>query len=138
MSDGQAGAVSKKMLWAGWIVSAIPALMLFFSASGKLMKPEAVIKGFEHLGYPESLALGLAIVEIGCTVIYLIPSTAVLGAILLTGYLGGATASHVRIGEPFIFPVAFGVLVWLGLFLREPRLRALIPLRRSGLPLKST
>ena len=74
---------------------------------------------------------GLGILEVACTVIYLIPRTAVLGAILLTGYLGGATATHVRIGEPWFMPVLLGVVVWLGIYLRDPRLRALIPLRRS-------
>lgn len=78
-----------------------------------------------------SLALALGILEIVCTVTYAVPRTAMLGAILLTGYLGGATATHVRIGDSFISPVILGVLVWGGLFLRDPRLRALIPLRRS-------
>jgi DoxX-like protein len=77
----------------------------------------------------ESLALGLGIVELACTVIYIIPRTSVLGAILLTGYLGGAVATHLRIGEPYFMPIIFGVLVWGGLFLRDERLRALIPLR---------
>ena len=96
----------------------------------KLMKPAAVVQGFAHFGYPESLALCIGILELACAVLYVIPRTSVLGAILLTGYLGGETATHVRIGEAlFIIPVILGVLVWGGLFLRDDRLRALIPLR---------
>ena len=129
-SDIQITAPSKKMLWAGRIMSALPVLMLLFSAAMKFVKSLEVAQGFTHLGYPESLALGLGIVELACTVIYIIPRTSVLGAILLTGYLGGAIATHVRIGEPFFMPIILGILVWGGLFLRDERLRALIPLRR--------
>jgi hypothetical protein len=120
---------SNKQLWAGRIVSALPVLMLLFSGVMKLLKPAAVVTEFGRLGYSESVVLGIGIVELLCTVVYLIPRTAVLGAILLTGYLGGATATHVRIGDPFIFPIIFGVLLWLGLYLRDQRLRALLPLR---------
>ena len=123
--------VSKKMLWAGRIMSALPVLMLLMSALMKFMKPASVVEGFAHLGLPESLALGLGILEIACTVMYVIPRTAVLGAILLTGYLGGATVTHLRVGDPFFMPVIVGVLVWGGLFLRDARLWALIPLRRE-------
>jgi hypothetical protein len=125
------GGDMKKMLWAGRIMSALPALMLLFSGVMKLMKPAGVIEGFTRLGYPESLALGIGIVEVACVIVYLIPRSSVLGAILLTGYLGGATATHVRIGEPFFMPIILGALVWGGLFLRDDRLRALIPLRRD-------
>jgi len=124
--------VSKQALWAGRILGALPLLMLLPSATMKFLKPPEVIEGFVRLGYPESLALGLGILELACTAVYLIPRTSVLGAILLTGYLGGATATHVRVGDPFsmfIIPVILGVLVWGGLFLCDPRLRALIPLR---------
>ena len=129
-SATQTTPVSKKALWAGRILSALPVLALIMSAVMKFVKPPEVVKGFAHLGYDESLALALGILELACTVIYLIPRTAVLGAILLTGYLGGATATHVRIGEPFWAPVLLGVLVWGGLYLRDVRLRALIPLRQ--------
>jgi hypothetical protein len=129
MADIQTGPTSKKMLWAGYIISVLPALMLVFSAVMKLMKPKEVVEGFTHLGWPDRLALPLGILELTCVVIYLIPRTAVLGAILLTGYLGGAIATHVRIDEGFIGQTVFGVLVWLGLYLRDARLRALIPLR---------
>lgn len=125
----QPARVSNKMLWAGRIISALPVLMLLFSAAMKFAKPAAVVEGFTHLGYPEHLALALGILELTCTLLYVIPQTSVLGAILLTGYLGGAIATHVRIGEQFIMPVILGALVWLGLYLRDLRLRALIPLR---------
>jgi hypothetical protein len=119
------------MLRTGWILSVLPSLLLLFSGAMKLMKSEDVVKGFENLGYPEQLALALGIVEIGCTLVYLIPYTAFLGAILLTGYLGGAVATHVRLLEvQFLAPLVLGVLVWGGLFLRDPRVRTLIPFRR--------
>ena len=128
-ADIQTAPVSKKMLWAGWIISILPVLMLLMSGVMKLVKPDFVVDSFRDLGWPESLALCLGILEISCTVVYLIPRTSVLGAILLTGYLGGATATHVRIGEPFYTPVILGALVWGGLYLRDARLRALLPLR---------
>jgi len=127
----QTAPVSKKTLWAGRIISALPILMLLFSGVMKLVKPAPVVEEFARLGYAESAALGIGILEIVCTVIYAIPRTSILGAILLTGYLGGATATHVRIGDPFFAPVVFGVLVWLGLYLRDDRLRALLPLRKG-------
>jgi hypothetical protein len=129
-SVAQSARISKKERWAGIIMSALPVLMLLMSAVMKFLKPQAVVEGFAHLGYPASTALTLGILEFGCTVVYLIPRTSILGAILLTGYLGGATASHLRVGESVLGPVILGVLVWGGLFLREPRLRALFPLRR--------
>jgi uncharacterized membrane protein YphA (DoxX/SURF4 family) len=129
--DKQDTQISKKVLWAGRIISALPVLMLLFSAIGKLAKPAAVIEGMTRLGYPERLALPIGILELTCTVLYIIPRTAVLGAILLAAYLGGATATHVRVGDPSFFtPAILGVLVWGGLYLRDPRIRALIPLRR--------
>lgn len=117
------------MLWAGYTMTALPALTLLMSAVMKLMKPASVVEGFSQLGLPEALALGLGILELSCTVVYVIPRTSILGAILLTGYLGGATLAHLRVGDPFVSPIIVGVLVWGGVFLREPRLRALIPLR---------
>ena len=129
-SDTQTAPLSKKGLWAGRILSALPALMLLLSGVMKLAKPASVVEGFAHFGYPEHVILGIGIIEIVCTVLYLVPRTSILGAILLTGYLGGATATNVRIGDPlFIMPAILGVVVWGGLYLREDRLRALIPLR---------
>lgn len=125
-------SVSKTMLWAGNVVSALPVLMLVMSGVMKILQPPDVVKGFASLGWPVNLAIVLAVVELGCTILFVIPQTAVLGAILLTGYLGGATATHVRIGEPFYVPIILGVLIWLGLFLRDGRLRALIPIRSLG------
>jgi hypothetical protein len=125
------GPISKKVLWTGRILSAVPVLMLLMSAVMKFAKPPLVVEGFAHLGLPEKLALGLGVLELACTVLYLIPRTTVLGAIFMTGYLGGAVATHLRVGDPFIGPIIFGVLVWAGLFLREKRLRALIPFRSA-------
>ncbi len=118
------------MFWTGWVLTILPALMLTMSGVMKLLKPAPVVEGFTTLGWPENLALGLGIVELICTLLYVAPRTAVLGAILLTGYLGGAIATHVRIGDPWYGPFVFGVFVWLGLYLRDPRLRALLPLRK--------
>lgn len=126
--DPALAPVSKKMLWAGRVVSALPVLMLIFSAAMKLVKPPSVLEGFTHLGYAERLALPLAILELACTVVYVIPRTSILGAVLLTGYLGGAAASHVRVGDQFVTPVILGVLVWGGLWLRDARVRRLLPL----------
>jgi hypothetical protein len=115
------------MLWTGRIMSALPVLMLLMSGVMKIAQTAEVMKGFAD--WPPGMAVKIGILELACTVIYLIPRTAVLGAILLTGYLGGATAVSVRLGTPaFILPVVFGVLVWGGLYLRDPRLRAVIPL----------
>ena len=119
------------MQWGGRALSALVVAMLLFSAVMKLTVPVEVVEEFTRLGYDPKLALGIGLLEIACTVVYAVPRTAVLGAILLTGYLGGATATHVRIGDPYVGPVIGGVLVWLALFLRDGRLRALLPLRRS-------
>jgi DoxX-like protein len=129
----QTAPVSKKKLWAGRIISALPALFLLVDGIMKLVKPPVVVEATVKLGYPESTIIGIGIVLLAATVLYLIPQTSVLGAILLTGYLGGAVATHVRMGEgpfPVFFPVIFGVLIWGGLWLRDDRLLALIPLRR--------
>jgi hypothetical protein len=110
----------------------LPVLMLLMSAGMKFAKGPEVMEGMAKFGYPESTILGIGIAEVACTVLYVIPRTSVFGAILLTGYLGGATATHVRVGDPaFISAVITGVLVWLGLYLRDPRVRALVPLRRG-------
>jgi hypothetical protein len=132
-STVQALPVSKKNLWAGRVMSALPVLLLLFSGIMKLTGMAAVLEGFAKLGYPASLILGIGIVEIACVVLYVIPRTAVLGAILVTGYLGGAVATHVRVGDPLfsqaLMPFYLGVLVWGGIYLRDDRLRALIPVR---------
>ena len=132
MPDPSTPLVSKTMYWVSWIVSAPPVLLLLMSAGMKLAKPDFILKGFAQQGYPEYVIQPLGFIELACTVLYLIPQTSVLGAILVTGYLGGATATHVRVGEiaNAFAPVAFGALVWLGLLMREPRLRPLLPLRK--------
>jgi hypothetical protein len=128
--DKQTGPVSKKMLWAGRIISALPVLLMVFGGTFGVIKPALAMPGFLHYGYPDRFFLPICILELVCAVVYAIPRTSALGAILLTGYLGGATATHVRAGEPiFIVPVILGVLVWGGLYLRDGRLRGLIPLR---------
>jgi hypothetical protein len=128
----QSDSVSKKALWAGIIIGALPTLMLLFSGVLKLAKPAGIVTEFSRLGYLENVILGIGILEIACTVVYIIPRVSVLGAILLTGYLGGAIATHVRIGDPLskvLGPVIFGALLWGGLYLRDQRLRALLPIR---------
>ncbi|HEY1923076.1 MAG TPA: DoxX family protein [Tepidisphaeraceae bacterium] len=121
------------MIWTGRIISTVMVLILLMDAVMKFMKPKFVVEGTIKLGYQEDVIVGLGIVLTACTILYIIPRTAVLGAILLTGYLGGAVASHLRAGQgpfPMSFAITFGVLIWLGLVLRDSRLRMLIPLRR--------
>jgi hypothetical protein len=130
--DPQPAPVSKAALWAGRILSAIPSLFLLLDGVMKLFKPAPVVEATARLEYPESDILGLGILLLVCLALYVIPRTSVLGAILLTGYLGGAVAAHVRVGDdpfPVVFPVLVGVLLWGGLYLRDARLRALVPLR---------
>ena len=113
-------------------MSTLPALFLLFDGVMKLVKPAPVVKATVGLGYSESVILPLGVVLLACTLLYLIPRTAVLGAILLTGYLGGAVASHVRHGDGLFavcFPVIFGALIWGGLVLRDERLRSVVPWR---------
>ena len=120
------------MLWAGWIISLWPAFVVVTSANWKLTRSPGYVIEFERIGWPESALTGLALLQLGCLALYLIPPTAVLGAVLLTGYLGGAIASYVRIGEPYpvLVPLSTSMIAWLGIFLREGRLRSLLPLRR--------
>jgi len=129
----QTAPASKTSLWAGRIISGLVVLFMLFDSGIKLMKLAPAVEGTAKLGYPVSVVLPIGIVLFVCTVLYAIPRTSILGAILLTGYLGGAVASNVRMGNPLfgyvLFPVYVGVLLWGGLFLRDARLRALIPLR---------
>ncbi len=110
-------------------MSFFPALAIIVSGIMKIVHPPQLDEGFQHLGVPLSQAFGLGVLEIACTIVYLIPRTSVLGAILLTGYLGGAVQTCVRVGDPWYFQVILGVLVWGGIFLRDARIRALIPLK---------
>lgn len=127
----------KTRKWLSWAASTVPVLILLMSGGMKLAGPAGLAEQVSHLGWPLHLAVALGILEVACVAVYLYPQTSVLGAILVTGYLGGAIATHVRLGEPFVVPLALGVLVWLGLFLREPRLRALLPLRTAPVAAKS-
>jgi hypothetical protein len=122
-------AAKGKIVWVGRVISVLPVLVLLMSAFMKLKGGPEVRQGLAHLGLPESMIVPLAILEISCTVIYVIPATSVLGAVLLAGYMGGAICTHWRVGDPFIAQIVIALLVWLGLYLREPRLKALIPLR---------
>lgn len=125
--------MSTKRLWAGRIVTAIPVLFLLFDAVIKFTQIAPVRESFAQLGYPERLAPAIGALALACLILYLIPRTSVLGAILLTAYLGGAVATHVRVGNPLVthalFPTYVALLLWGGLWLRDDRLRALIPLR---------
>ncbi len=119
-------------VWVGRGISVLPVLGLVMSASMKLSHAPQVVEMFtSKFGYQESSLMGIGLLELAVAVLYVIPRTAVLGAVLVTAYLGGAVATHVRVGDPFITPVILGVLVWIGLYLREPRLHALAPLRSS-------
>jgi len=122
-------AAGGKIVWVGRVISVLTSLVFLMSAFMKLKGGAEVTQGMTHLGFPESMMRPLAILEISCVVVYLIPATSVLGAILQTGYIGGAICTHWRVGDPFFVQVALGIFVWLGLYLREDRLRALIPLR---------
>jgi len=131
-STVESPSVSKSSLWAGRILSGLLVLFLIFDGVTKAIKVPQVVQATVQVGFPESTIVGMGIALLVATALYVIPQTSVLGAILLTGYLGGATATNVRAGTGAFntsFPVIFGVLVWLGLYLRDRRLRALIPLR---------
>jgi hypothetical protein len=132
MSGQPSRTVHSALLWTGRVLSALPALLLLFSAAMKFRQPPELIEGLGRLGWPTSLAAPLGVVELIATLLYIVPQTSVLGAILLTSYLGGAIATHVRIADPFLLQAAVGVVIWLGLYLREPRLWPLLPWRRPG------
>ncbi len=134
-SASQAVGVSKASLWAGRIISALVVLFMVFDGALKVFRQPPAVEGTITLGYPVSVVFPLGILVLVCVLLYVIPQSSVLGAILLTAYLGGAVATHVRVGNPLfthvLFPTYVGVLAWLGLYLRDQRLRALIPLRRA-------
>ena len=122
--------VSKGALWTGRIISGFIILFMLVDGGGKVARMKPYVEGTVKAGYADSFVVPLGIVELVCTTLYAIPQTSVLGAILLAAYYGGAVATHVRAGQPFWFPIVFGILTWLGLYLRDPRLRNLTPLRR--------
>jgi len=122
--------VSTKMLWAGRIITSLVVLFLLFDGGIKVMKLAPAVEATAQLGYPANLVLPIGIAELICVILFVIPRSSILGAILLTGYLGGATATKVRLEDPwFLFSVVIGAIAWGGLYLRDERLRALIPLR---------
>jgi|HubBroStandDraft_6_1064221.scaffolds.fasta_scaffold967237_2 hypothetical protein len=128
--------VSRKNLWAGRVISTLVILLMFFDIIAKMIQPAFVLKGATYFGYSVNLIAWIGAILLVCTLLYAIPRTAVLGAILLTGYLGGAIVTHLRVAGHLTFPIGLmfilGVLLWLGIFLREPRLHVLIPLRRES------
>ena len=126
--------ISNRSLWAGRVLSGLGALFLLFDGVIHVLKITPVVEAFAQLGYPLGVSVTLGIIEIVCVILYLIPRTSVFGAILLTGYLGGAIATQVRVGAPLfsttLFPIYVALLIWGGLYLRDDVVRALIPLRR--------
>jgi hypothetical protein len=123
----EAVAVPKWQWRTGWVLSCLPLLAFLPSAVFKLVQPGAFLEEWSK-NYPPATARPIGIVELSCIALYFVPATRVLGAILLTGYLGGAIATHVRVGEAiFVVPLLIGIMLWGGLFLRDPRLRQLLP-----------
>lgn len=126
---------SNAQLWTGRVLGGLCILFLVFDSIGKIVRVEPVVQGTVELGYPDTVLVPLGLVLLASTILYAIPATAVLGAILLTGYLGGAVATHVRVSHPLmthtLFPVWLGVALWGALWLRDPRLRALVPIARD-------
>ena len=130
-SGTQTAQSSGKMVWTGRIVSGIVVLFLIAGSTFGLIKHAEMAPEMARYGFAAGMGIKISITCIICALIYAFPRTAVLGAILLTGYFGGAALTHIRVGEPFFFPILVAVLAWGGIFLRDERLRALIPLRRS-------
>ena len=127
-------APSKGQLWTGRLLSGIAIVFLVFDAVIHFLRPEPVVTAFGQLGYPLSAAVTIAVIELVCILLYVVPSTSILGAVLLTGYLGGAIAAQLRIGAPLfstmLFPIYVALFVWGGLYLRDPIVRTMIPTRR--------
>jgi hypothetical protein len=121
---------SSKAVWTGRVISGLVGAMFAFSAVMKFKGGPDMAKEMTHLGIPEALTVPLGILEIACVAVYAIPHTAVLGAILLTGYIGGAICTHWRVGDPYFVQVGLGILIWLGLYLRENRLKSVLPVRK--------
>lgn len=119
----------KAALWMGRIISLLMGALFIMAGTMKLTGGAEVAQGFEHAGWPVTAITTVALLEITAAIVYFIPPLSILGAIVLTGFLGGAIATHVRLGEPVYLHVGIGILIWFGLFLREPRLRVLIPVR---------
>jgi hypothetical protein len=133
MPSGNVNTGSKARLWTGRSLSVLVVLFLLFDAVGKFLMPVQVVQAFARLGFPATLGVSIGILLLVSTLIYAIPRTAVLGAVLLTGYLGGAVAIQMRAGSPTfetVFPVLFGIVIWAGVYLRNCKLRAVFPIRK--------
>ena len=130
MTEETTTTAPKWMSYTGHALTVLSTLFLLFSASGKFLKPEGIEANILPLGWRMDQLTTLGIIEVGCALLYVFPRTAVFGAVLVTAYLGGAVSTHVRIGDPFFIPVILGIVVWLGIYLREPRLWPLAPYRR--------
>jgi hypothetical protein len=126
---------SQAALWTGRILSGLSVAFLLFDATMKVLELQAAVEGTTQLGYPADVLVGIGLVQLACLVLYVVPRTAVLGAVLWTGYLGGAVATHVRVGSPLfshtLFPLYVAAMIWGGLWLRDQRLRALLPVRKN-------
>ena len=135
-SAAHTSSVAKKRLVTGYVLTALVALFLTFDTVIKVLRLPPAIQGTTALGYPADTVLWIGMIELVCLGLYLTPRTSVLGALLLTGYLGGAIATHVRVGSPLLshtlFPIYVALVLWGGLYLRETRLRALVPFRRQN------
>ena len=121
-----AAPISKTLVWVGRVLTGLAVAFLLFDGAIKLVPIAAVVEACQRLGYPADIARHLGLLLVTCTVLHVIPRTQVIGGLLLTAYLGGATATHVRVGDPFWFPVVVGVILWVGFYLRQPRLRAFL------------
>ena len=135
MMTTKTNELSRTRLLTGRVLTGLSAAFLIFDGGMKVLKPPFVILATVQLGYPESTIIGIGIVLLGCTLLYLIPRTSILGALLLTAYMGGAVATHVRAQQPvfnIVFSIVFACLVWGGIWLREPRLAELLPLKRNA------
>lgn len=118
---------SKKAIWGGWVLSGLASALLLLSASGKLASTPQVVEGLVKVGYPPTAGVPIGVAEVVATVLFLVPRTAVLGAALLTGYLGGAVATHLIQGDSFVMPVLVGVFIWVATWLRTPALAQVFP-----------
>jgi len=128
----QKTSTNRWVLWVGRVISVWPVFVILSSATWKLTRNPWYVREFTRIGWPESALTLLAFLQLGCIVLYVIPQTAVLGSVLLTGYLGGAVATYVRMGEPYpvLVPLSTSVIAWIGIYLRDARLRSLLPFRR--------
>jgi hypothetical protein len=132
------GVPSRKSIWTGRILSGVAVVFMLFDSITKILKVDAVVKASAQFGYSVGLLSAIGIILLCCVVVYVIPRTSVLGAILITGYLGGAVEANLRIGTPLfsnaLFPVYFAILVWAGVFLRDSEIRKILPLRKKNSP----